>query len=70
MPATSPKQAVRRLVDRLDDDATFEDIQYEVYVVQQVERGLQDVAAGRTLSREDARGRLSHWLDGASEGRG
>ena len=70
MPATSPKQAVRRLVDRLDDDATFEDIQYEVYVVQQVERGLQDVAAGRTLSREDARGRLGRWLDDASGGRG
>ncbi|MEM1117569.1 MAG: hypothetical protein AAF845_20025 [Bacteroidota bacterium] len=62
MPATSPKQAVRRLVDRLDDDASFEEIQYKLYVVQQVERGLQDVDAGRTVSHTDARARLERWL--------
>ena len=62
MPAISPKQAARRLVDRLDDDASFEDIQYELYVVQQVERGLQDVEEGRTVSHEDARSRLDRWL--------
>ena len=62
MPATSPKQAARRLVDRLADDASFEDIQYELYVVQQVERGLRDVEAGRTVTHEDARARLGRWL--------
>ena len=55
MPTTSPKQAARRLVDRLDDDASFEDIQYELYVVQQIERGLSDVEAGRTVSDDEAR---------------
>ena len=67
MPATSPKQAARRLVDRLDDDASFEDIQYELYVVQQIERGLRDVEEGRTVSHEEARTRLSRWLGPASE---
>ncbi len=62
MPATSPKQAARRLVDRLDDDASFEDIQYELYVVQQIERGLAEVEAGQTVSRDEARARLSRWL--------
>lgn len=62
MPAISPKQAARRLVDRRDDDASFEDIQYELYVVQQIERGLQDVEAGRTVTHEEARRRLSRWL--------
>ena len=66
MPATSPKQAARRLVDRLADDASFEDIQYELYVVQQVERGLRDVEAGRTVSHEEARARLGRWLGGAA----
>lgn len=62
MPTTSPKQAARRLVDRIRDDASFEDIQYELYVVQQVERGLADVEAGRTVSHEAARARLSRWI--------
>ena len=58
MPATSPKQAARRLAD----DALFEDIQYELYIVQQVERGLRDIEAGRTVTHEDARARLGRWL--------
>ena len=62
MPATSPKQAARRLVDRLDDDATFEDIQYELYVVQQIERGLREVEEGKTIPHQEARAHLSRWL--------
>lgn len=68
MPATSPKQAARRLVDRLDDNASFEDIQYELYVVQQIERGLRDVEEGRTVTHEEARTRLGRWLGNAPEG--
>ena len=68
MPATSPKQAARRLIDRLDDGVSFEDIQYELYVVQQVERGLREVEEGRTVSHEEARGHLSRWLGDGPEG--
>jgi predicted transcriptional regulator len=68
MPATSPKQAARRLVDRLDDDASFEDIQYELYVVQQIERGLREVDEGKTVSHAEARTHLSRWLGGEPEG--
>ena len=62
MATTSPKQAARRLVERLSDDASFEDIQYELYVVQQIERGLRDVEEGRTVSHDEARARLGRWL--------
>ena len=65
MPATSPKQVARRLVDQLDDDASFEDIHYKLYVVQQIERGLRDVEAGRTVSHESARKQLGRWLGDA-----
>lgn len=63
MPATSPKQAARRLVDRLRDDVTFEDIQYELYVLQQIERGLREVEAGRVVPHDEARAHLGRWLD-------
>ena len=65
MPTSTPKQAARRLVDRLDDNASFDQIQYHLYVIQQVERGLADVEAGRTVSHADAREHLDCCLSGS-----
>ncbi|MEM6326664.1 MAG: hypothetical protein AAF791_06045 [Bacteroidota bacterium] len=62
MLAITPKQIARQVVDRSDDDASFEDIQYELYVAERIQRGLRDVEEGRTISHEDARARLSRWL--------
>ena len=56
MPASTPKQAARRL----GADASYDEIQYHLYVLEKVERGLADVKAGRTVSHEEARERLSH----------
>ncbi len=58
----SPKQATLDLVQRLKDDVTFEDIMYELYVLQKIQRGLNDSAEGRTLTHEQARQRLSRWM--------
>ncbi|ARA93424.1 hypothetical protein AWN76_009830 [Rhodothermaceae bacterium RA] len=63
MPATlSAKQASLRLIERLDEDVTFEDIIYELYFLQKVERGLKDVKEGRTLSHEEVRKEFEKWL--------
>jgi len=40
------KEEVRRILDGLPDDSTFEDIQYHIYVRQKVERGLEDSKVG------------------------
>jgi predicted transcriptional regulator len=68
MPVATPKQTARRIVDRLDDEASYEDIQYRLYVAAQVERGLRDVEAGHTVSHEEARQHLSKWLGDESAG--
>lgn len=57
------KNEVRRLLDELPDSATFEDIQYHIYVRQKIESGLADVEAGRTLSPEEVEARLAEWLE-------
>lgn len=63
MPATlSAKQASLRLIERLDEDVTFEDIIYELYFLQKVERGLQDVQEGRTIPHEEVRKEFEKWL--------
>ncbi len=60
-PATA-KEDVEKLLDHLPDDSTLEDIQYHLYVLEKVRRGRADVAAGRLHSSEEARERLSRWL--------
>ena len=59
MSAASPiKDEARRMVEKLADDATWEDLQYEIYVRQAIEAGLKDSDANRVTSHEEARQRL------------
>ncbi len=59
---TTPKEEIRRLLDKLPDDVSFEDIQYHIYVQQAVERGLDAAGRGEVISQEDAERRMSKWL--------
>ena len=36
-----PKEEVRRMLDELSDDSSYEDIQCHIYVKQKIARGLQ-----------------------------
>ncbi len=56
------KEEVRRMLDQIPDDATFEDIQYHIYVGEKIERGLKDFKEGRLLSQEEVEQRMSKWL--------
>jgi len=59
------KEAIRGLLDRLPDDCSVEDVLYHLYVLQAVERGQADVAAGRTISHEEVDKALRRkWLRG------
>jgi predicted transcriptional regulator len=58
----TPKEEVKRLLDQIPDDSTFEDIQYHIYVREKIERGLKDVAEGRVLSHEEVERRMAKWL--------
>lgn len=57
------KEEVKKILDKLPDDASLEDIQYHIYVVQNVERGLKDLEAGRVVSHDEVKQRVSKWLD-------
>ena len=58
----SAKQATLDLVERLEDDVSFEDIIYELYVLEKIQRGMKDAEEGRVVSHEEAQQRLSRWL--------
>jgi len=59
----SAKLEVSKLIDTLPDDCSLDDIQYHLYVLQKVERGLKDAEAGRTLTQEEVGTRAAKWLD-------
>ena len=56
------KEEVLHILDSLPDDATFEDIQYRIYMRQAIETGLRDINEGRTLSQEEVEQRVARWI--------
>jgi len=57
----SAKEEVRKLLEQIPDNASFEDIQYHIYVREKIERGLDDVREGRVVSEEEAERRMRQW---------
>jgi len=56
-----PKHEVRRLLDALPDDASYEDIQYHIYVQQKIDRGLEAAERGDFISDEEIEQRITAW---------
>ena len=62
------KDTVRALLDRLPDDCSLDDVQYHLYVVQAVGRGLADGEAGRLIPHEQvAADQRRKWLLGSAK---
>jgi hypothetical protein len=58
----SPKKEVEALLGRLPDDCTMEEIQYHLYVLEKVRRGIESADTHPTLTQEEAEAHLSRWL--------
>jgi len=56
------KQQVESLLHKLRDNCSLEDIQYHLYVLEKVQRGLDEARTSGTLSQEEAEKRLGKWL--------
>ena len=57
------KEVVRRILNQLPENVSFEDIQYHIYVSQKISRGIEDVQSGRTISEEEFDQKMSRWLE-------
>ena len=58
----TPKEEVAVMLEALPEDSSFEDIQYHLYVLEKLGRGLARAAAEGTVAHADARMRLAKWL--------
>ena len=59
---STAKDEVRKLLEQIPSDASYEDIQYHIYVREKNEHGLKDIEEGRVLSQEEVERRMSKWL--------
>lgn len=59
---SSLKAEVATMLDALPDDASLEDIQYHLYVLEKVKRGLERADTEGAMSHEEAKTRLRKWL--------
>lgn len=58
---SSAKQQVESLLHNLPENCSLEDIQYHLYVLEKVRRGLDEAQQG-ALTQADAEKHLSKWL--------
>ncbi|MDZ4277958.1 MAG: hypothetical protein U1B78_02345 [Dehalococcoidia bacterium] len=56
------KQAALKIIDRLPDDASLEEIMYELFFRERVDRGLRELTKGKTVSHEEVRRSAARWL--------
>ena len=50
------------MLEALPENSSLEDIQYHLYVLEKVKRGLQRADSEGSVAHEDAKARLGKWL--------
>jgi hypothetical protein len=56
------KEETRKILDALPDGATWEDIQYSIYVRERIERGQLEAEQEMLIDREEVEVRMDRWL--------
>lgn len=57
----SAKEEVRSLLDKLSDECVIEDIQYHLYVVEKIQRGVARADAEGALTQADVEKKFTKW---------
>lgn len=59
---SAAKQEVQSLLKKLPDDCSLEDVQYHLYVIEKVHRGVQAASDNGSVSQDNAEQRLAKWI--------
>ena len=60
---STAKTEVTMLMEQLPDDTSLEDIQYHLYVLEKVKRGVKRAELEGAIKHEKVKERLGKWLD-------
>ena len=68
---SNPKTTALRIIESMSDDASLEDIMYELFFRQRIDLGLEELRQGLTVSQDEVKRSLAQWLQSVrQEGRG
>lgn len=56
--AANIKEEAKKMVDELPEDATWEDLEYRIYVRRKIEQGIESAERGETLTMDEVRARF------------
>jgi hypothetical protein len=59
---STAKHEVELLLKKLPDNCSLEDVQYHLYVLEKVRRGLEEARQQGAIPQEEAEARLQKWL--------
>lgn len=57
----SVKEQMVQIIERQPEDSSFDEILHELAFHRMIERGLEDVDAGRTVSHHEVRRQVESW---------
>jgi predicted transcriptional regulator len=52
------KEEAKKIIDRLPDQATWDDIMYQLYVQKKIDKGIKAVEDGKIMSHKEAKMRI------------
>jgi hypothetical protein len=55
------KDEIQLLLQKLPDDCTFEDVQYHLYVIEKIRKGIERAESEGAVSQEEVERRLAKW---------
>jgi hypothetical protein len=59
---STAKEEVKALLDKLPDDCSLEDVQYHLYVVEKIHRGIERAEEEGTLTQDEVERKLGKWI--------
>lgn len=57
------KEEVRDLLEKIPDSASLDEIQYHIYALQKIQKGLDAEGRGAVISQQEAERWMARWLD-------
>jgi predicted transcriptional regulator len=55
------KEQVRKMIEQLPDECSVEDVQYQLFLIEKVRRGLESIDEGKGIPHEQVRKRFASW---------
>ena len=56
------KDEIQSLLQKLPDDCTLEDVQYHLYVIEKIRKGIERAGSEGAVSQAEVERRLARWI--------